>query len=48
MLVAAQVAFVRGDPTPMKALRSHAEDVTLMGAWGGHERGWALVGARPD
>jgi hypothetical protein len=47
-LVAAQRAFVRGDPASMKALWSHAEDVTLMGAWGGHERGWALVGARLD
>jgi hypothetical protein len=47
-LVAAQSAFVRGDPASMKALWSHAEDVTLMGAWGGHERGWALVGARLD
>jgi len=47
-LVAAQTAFVRGDPTLMKALWSHAEDVTLMGAWGGKERGWALVGARLD
>jgi hypothetical protein len=47
-LVAAQSAFVRGDPASMKALWSHAEDVTLMGAWGGKERGWALVGARLD
>ena len=30
-LVAAQSAFVRGDPASMKALWSHAEDVTLMG-----------------
>ena len=47
-LVAAQSAFVRGDPASMKALWSHAEDVTLMGAWGGKERGWAMVGARLD
>ena len=47
-LVAAQSAFVRGDPASMKSLWSHAEDVTLMGAWGGRERGWALVGARLD
>ena len=47
-LVAAQTAFVRGDPASMKALWSHAEDVTLMGAWGGKERGWAAVGARLD
>ena len=47
-LVAAQSAFARGDPGSMKALWSHTGDVTLMGAWGGHERGWALVGARLD
>src|SRR6476660_1600572 len=47
-LVTAQSAFVRGDPAQMKALWSHADDVTLMGAWGGHERGWAAVGARLD
>jgi hypothetical protein len=44
--VAAGSAFARGDPAAMKALWSHTEDVTLMGAWGGKERGWALVGAR--
>ena len=27
---------------------SHADDVTLMGAFGGRRRGWALVGARLD
>jgi hypothetical protein len=47
-LVAAQSAFVRGDPAPMKAPWSHADDVTLMGAWGGRERGWTLVGTRLD
>ena len=47
-LVAAQSAFVRGDPASMKALWSHSDDVTLMGAFGGHERGWAAVGARLD
>jgi hypothetical protein len=45
-LVAAQNAFQLGDAEPLKALWSHAEDVTLMGAYGGHERGWDLVGAR--
>jgi hypothetical protein len=45
-LVAAQNAFQLGNAEPLKALWSHAEDVTLMGAYGGHERGWDLVGAR--
>jgi hypothetical protein len=47
-LVAAQSDFIRGNPEPVKALWSHAEDVTLMGAWGAHERGWSLVGPRLD
>jgi hypothetical protein len=45
-LVAGQSAFVRGNPAPILQLWSHADDVTLMGAWGGHERGWSLVGPR--
>ena len=45
-LIAAQAAFQSGNPEPLKALWSHADDVTLMGAYGGHERGWALIGAR--
>jgi hypothetical protein len=45
-LIAAQNAFQLGNAEPLKALWSHAEDVTLMGAYGGHERGWDLVGAR--
>lgn len=42
----AQDAFQRGDAEPIKALWSHADDVTLMGALGGHERGWAAIGSR--
>ncbi len=45
-LIAAQNAFQLGNAEPLKALWSNAEDVTLMGAYGGHERGWDLVGAR--
>ena len=45
-LVAGQTAFVRGDPTSLMELWSHADDVTLMGAWGGYERGWSQVGPR--
>jgi hypothetical protein len=42
----AQDAFQRGDAEPIKALWSHADDVTLFGALGGHERGWAAIGSR--
>jgi len=42
----AQDAFQRGDAEPIKALWSHAEDVTLFGALGGHERGWAAIASR--
>jgi ketosteroid isomerase-like protein len=42
----AQDAFQRGDAGPIKALWSHADDVTLFGALGGHERGWAAIGSR--
>ena len=42
----AQNAFQRGDVEPIKALWSHADDVTLFGALGGHERGWAAIGSR--
>lgn len=45
-LVAGQSSFARGDSKPIMRLWSHADDVTLMGAWGGYERGWSLVGPR--
>ena len=47
-LVAGQTSFVRGDPAPIRRLWSHAGDVTLMGAWGGYELGWSLIGPRLD
>ena len=43
---AAQAAFQKRDPAPWMALWSHADDVSLMGANGGYEVGWSLVGPR--
>ena len=40
--------LVAGRPEPFKALWSHAEDVVIMGAFGGYERGWEQVSARLD
>jgi SnoaL-like domain len=40
--------FVEGRPEPFKALWSHTDDVVIMGAFGGHERGWQQVSARLD
>jgi ketosteroid isomerase-like protein len=45
-LVAAQCDFMNGDATALQALYSHRDDVTVMGAFGGVERGWAEVGPR--
>ena len=47
-LAAAQRDFVNGDATGIKALYSHREDVTVMGGFGGFERGWSEVGPRLD
>ena len=40
--------LVEGRPEPFKALWSHADDVAIMGAFGGYERGWQRVSARLD
>ncbi len=40
--------LVQGRPEPFKALWSHADDVVIMGAFGGYERGWHQVSARLD
>lgn len=40
--------LVEGRPEPFKALWSHADDVVIMGAFGGSERGWEQVSARLD
>jgi hypothetical protein len=40
--------MVEGRPEPFKALWSHADDVVIMGAFGGYERGWEHVSPRLD
>ena len=40
--------LVEGRPGPFKALWSHADDVVIMGAFGGYERGWEQVSTRLD
>lgn len=40
--------LVQGSPEPFKALWSRADDVVIMGAFGGYERGWEQVSARLD
>jgi ketosteroid isomerase-like protein len=45
-LAAAQHDFMNGDATGLQALYSHRDDVTVMGGFGGFERGWAEVGPR--
>lgn len=47
-LEAAEEEFARGDPAAFKALWSHADDVTLCGAFGRVERGWENVATRLD
>lgn len=44
----ALVDLAAGRPEPYKALWSRADDVVIMGAFGGHERGWKEVMARLD
>ncbi len=45
-LAAAQRDFVNGDAAGLQRLYSHRDDVTVMGGFGGCERGWAEVGSR--
>jgi hypothetical protein len=40
--------FVKGNSGPYKDLWSHAADVSILGAFGGYEVGWSVVGARLD
>src|SRR5690349_22019981 len=37
-----------GNPAFMKQNASHSDDITIMGAFGGYEKGWDKVGARLD
>lgn len=47
-LEAAEREFARGRPTAFKTLWSHADDVTICGAFGSVESGWDKVAARLD
>ena len=40
--------FINGDPTLWKQNASRRDDVTIMGAWGGYEKGWSEAGPRYD
>lgn len=40
--------FLNGDAARWKAIASHRDDVTIMGAWGAAETGWAEVSPRYD
>ena len=44
----AQGRFINGDPTLWKQKASHGDDVSIFGAFGGFEKGWAQVGPRND
>lgn len=41
--VAALNGLLNGDPRPFNALWSHADDVSIVGGFGGYERGWERV-----
>ena len=45
-LAAAQREFMSGDATGLQRLYSHRDDVTVMGGFGGFERGWVELGPR--
>ena len=45
---AAQARFINGDPTLWKQNASHRDDATVLGAFGGYEKGWKDVGPRYD
>jgi len=45
-LLTAQRDFMNGDAASLQRLYSHHDDVTVMGGFGGFERGWAAVGPR--
>ena len=42
----AQQKFACGDASAFKEIWSHREDVSIMGGFGGFERGWKEVGPR--
>ncbi len=44
----AQSRFLTGDPTLWKQNASQRDDATILGAFGGYEKGWNEVGPRYD
>ena len=46
LVYAASRRYLNGNPAPFLACWSHAEDVTIFGAWGAYERGWEQVRPR--
>lgn len=44
----AQSRFITGDPTLWKQNASQRDDATILGAFGGYEKGWNEVGPRYD
>ena len=44
----AQSRFVTGDPTLWKQNASQSDDATILGGFGGYEKGWSEVGPRYD
>ena len=44
----ANLQMLRGNDEPLKRLYSHLDDVTVLGGFGGFERGWKEVGPRLD
>ncbi|HEX8636127.1 MAG TPA: nuclear transport factor 2 family protein [Pyrinomonadaceae bacterium] len=43
-----QSRFVAGDPTLWKQNTSQRDDATILGGFGGYEKGWSAVGPRYD
>lgn len=42
----ANINFINGDPTLWKQLCSQSNDATILGGFGGYEKGWNEVGTR--
>lgn len=45
---AAIAEFIQGKPDAWKAMCSRRADASLLGGWGGYERGWEQLGPRYD
>jgi ketosteroid isomerase-like protein len=42
----ANLELLKGNPQPIKQLYGHGDEITVLGGFGGFERGWAEVGPR--